>query len=950
MALLAAIVLFALAAPRPSALMPSVAAHGWQPVLSAAAKQAGVRVANFLTAGYAFKTAAFAPSLTLTKQLVPAAPTAIPTGRNFTYRLRWTCAGSISPQDDCFNMKITDVLPPYIQFVNAPVLAPVQTITTMGTNPQTLTLTFLPLVTAGSTGEIDVVVRYQPGVTPNGLTSNNVGQISSDVFGGGTTSANSNPVTTTSVATDKSSATKTLAFGGAAGDLTGYDINVCNDSDPQAEGYLGLTNVTVTDTIPAGATFVSASPMPTSAPAVGSGGTVTWTAATINGTCQAFRLVVRYPSPPFMVGNSVTNNATVTGTLTDGTPKTFMPGVTHNLAPPLPSGSINKSGIGVDGADGSPDQIVGGQVSYTVNANNTGNVMVNQTVVDDVPNEVNLTSINTGAATSVRYQKNGVNTYFSGVALGGSVAVNGANFPGFGGADYVSRLEFNFSNVQQGGSNSVGLLGTVINPPHGGGGAYILPHNFCNVASLTTIYNGNPQASGNASACLEVVSTTPTIYPQATKTTVGGSTADPGGILTFRLGARARIGTNSGNPLVEPVLADLLPANVTYVGTTGYTQSGGATNCLTPLAPQLTPNYNGTGRTLVTWSWQTTSCSIPPGGTVELDYQVQVIPGTVAGTYQNISALIDADNPAASLIKKRFCGSGADPYAMAAPVNSTFLCQSDPVSYNVRNAFVIDSRKGVKGQLNDDGNPATDDFFYSGTNFVARTIRGGVMFWSMEIVNTGNIPATNLDVIDILPFNNPPPGNSGVGTGATMGSTWQPFFLTPISTALAPPGTTVYYSTEPNPCRPLIVAVPGCQVMTTLANGVPQTAPGQWSTVLPADPTVVKSFRINFGNYVLPGAMTFRFEWPMSAPDNAPFAANGTDGIAATKDDTNVAWNTFGYSVNRTDNGNLVASAPTRVGIIVQGTPPGLASYGNYVWEDVNKNGLQDEPLTVASS
>ncbi len=46
-----------------------------------------------------------------------------------------------------------------------------------------------------------------------------------------------------------------------------------------------------------------------------------------------------------------------------------------------------------------------------------------------------------------------------------------------------------------------------------------------------------------------------------------------------------------------------------------------------------------------------------------------------------------------------------------------------------------------------------------------------------------NIPTINLDIIDILPFNLPPPGNTLVGTGAVMGSTWQPFFLSPISTA-----------------------------------------------------------------------------------------------------------------------------------------------------------------------
>ncbi|MBK9709379.1 MAG: hypothetical protein IPO77_21050 [Acidobacteria bacterium] len=221
----------------------------------------------------------------------------------------------------------------------------------------------------------------------------------------------------------------------------------------------------------------------------------------------------------------------------------------------------------------------------------------------------------------------------------------------------------------------------------------------------------------------------------------------------------------------------------------------------------------------------------------------------------------------------------------------------------------------------------------------------------MEIFNQGNVSANNLDVIDILPFNNPPPGNSGAGTGISLGTTWQPFFLAPIDTSTAPPGTKVYYSTDPNPCRNLVVSVPGCQVMTTLADGVPQTDPGQWSTVLPLDPTKVKSYRINFGSYTLLPAGMLRFEWPMSAPNDAPFGNKNADGDPlATVGDTNVAWNTFAFSAVRTDSGETLASAPTRVGVMVSGTPPGLNSFGNYVWQDVNKNGIQDEPATAGST
>jgi hypothetical protein len=100
---------------------------------------------------------------------------------------------------------------------------------------------------------------------------------------------------------------------------------------------------------------------------------------------------------------------------------------------------------------------------------------------------------------------------------------------------------------------------------------------------------------------------------------------------------------------------------------------------------------------------------------------------------------------------------------------------------------------------------------------------------------------------------------------------------------------------------------------------------------------------------VLAPATTIRFEWDMLAPLDAPLAADGPDGIPATIDDTNITWNTFGYSLKRVDNNQELASAPTRVGIIVQELPLELSySIGNRVWLDngagsgVAANGIQD--------
>lgn len=85
------------------------------------------------------------------------------------------------------------------------------------------------------------------------------------------------------------------------------------------------TNVVVSDPLPTGATFVSANPAATTAPAVGSNGTVTWNLGTLaKGTTQTLQVTVQAPAAMGAAGsqtlstNTLTNTATVTtDTVTD---------------------------------------------------------------------------------------------------------------------------------------------------------------------------------------------------------------------------------------------------------------------------------------------------------------------------------------------------------------------------------------------------------------------------------------------------------------------------------------------------------------------------------------------------------------------------------------------------------------------------------------------------------
>lgn len=127
--------------------------------------------------------------------------------------------------------------------------------------------------------------------------------------------------------------------------------------------------------------------------------------------------------------------------------------------------------------------------------------------------------------------------------------------------------------------------------------------------------------------------------------------------------------------------------------------------------------------------------------------------------------------------------------------------------------------------------------------------------------------------------------------------------------------------------------------MTTVT-GVPP-GPGQWSDTIPTTPTTVRSIRINFGSNIIAGGQSVAVSYTMTAPINAPISTDGSDSITATLDDTDVAWNSFGWSAIRLSDSTIQSSAPTRVGIEVRNAS-GL-KLGNYVWHDTNTNGQQDE-------
>jgi uncharacterized repeat protein (TIGR01451 family) len=857
-----------------------------------------------------------APLLVLKVELAPGTPPDVNTGTPFRYRLTYECSGTVA-SEVCTNMRVqSDPLPASLEGI---MVVGNGDVTLAEFDPATRRATweFKSPLAPGTTGQLEFEVRFVPGTTTDGTT----GQITTTITAAGRTPVTIISPPITANAFDDTSAAKTLVSGGASGDHSIYRIQVCAGNS----GALDYDNVSVVDTLPAGATYVSSNP-PATVDTSGPSPVLTWSGiGTIEaGSCEELSVVVDYPKAANPVGGVRSNTATISGTPHgSATTRTHALIATHTLQAPLGGMTFLKT------ADA--DTIIGGTVVTALTFQNTGNVSLQNTVIDDpIPAEYDLTSIDTSSALAVSYQKNGGSTWYGGVALGTNIAVNGANFPGLAAGEYVSAVRFALGSVPVGaGDSGLRLRATVINPAHGSATPYALPHYVTNTAVANADADGAPLSARQDSATTEIE--TPKARPTPQKAVVSGSAVLPGEAIRYRL----NMNNGSFLALDEPVIADLLPAGVEYVtGSWSYTP---IVACPTQPAFQSIANYGGSGRTLLVWSWAGSGCQIPSSAGLPITFDVRVKPGTYpTGAMPNRFALVNYSTPA-TLVRTQRCDA-APPEASffttsaATGVDTSKLCWSPPSTVRINAAASIASAKQVRGQL--------DASFHRDPNTGA-TVQGGLITYSIALTNTGNVDFADLRIQDILPYHLPAPGNVSVRNQTPLGTAWTPQLAGPVIISPPIPGLVVRYSTETNPCRPELASPnPGCTPM----RDEDDPGPGIWSRNLPTNPTAVRSLRFHFNSYVLKANESVRFTFPMFAPVDAPVSAPGPDGVAGTDDDTNVAWNTFAYSAVRVDDGNKLVAQPPRVGITVQPVPPNRASLGDYVWNDVDQDGGQNEP------
>ena len=381
----------------------------------------------------------------------------------------------------------------------------------------------------------------------------------------------------------------------------------------------------------------------------------------------------------------------------------------------------------------------------------------------------------------------------------------------------------------------------------------------------------------------------------------GSAPYDMGELINFT----TSVGVNpqSDSDLIDPSLGVLLPKEVSYVG--NPTISGAAYDLAGKPAPvfEQIDDYKGTGRTLVRWLW---SPARGNGWSIKanrdwkyfnINFTARVKAWTPNGNY--VSTMFGSWMPAGR--GYGWFETDADDWNNNTDVAELRARHDTGVWVQTAGGSAgFDSQMFVKGELDTDW-----------TMFPAKglTIPGGKADYQIKFTNPSGVVMRNLVLIDILPT----VGDKGVIDLSSRGSQWSPYLAAPV----AAEGATVSYSLSSNPCR------------DELTPGIPVGCdPPNWTVIPPADITKVKSLKIDFGaTKILPG-QTVTINWPMRAALNAPI--NGE-----------IAWNSFGYTARRDDNSiALLASEPVKTGIAIK--PPVGPFYGDFVWNDLNQNGIQD--------
>lgn len=926
------------------------------------------------------------------------APNTFATGALVRYRLTASCSSNVQ---NCGIGTITDTLDPNLQFQS--VVFPGNTSLPMSHSEtgQQVTITLGSGTNPwpdGNTLEIVLVAKVRADFL--GGTIPNQASISTKSTDGATTGPTSQSQVVQIVVPGPAKTwrmTKTAdGTSVALGETMTYTIGFGIPSP--AVGIMWVNGATLVDTFPAGALVVD----PATGNTIPDGGTIpswggvvnytnhtiTWTLppgdptnvncsgggayCSFTGWYPTPRVTLRFPAGSFTGGQTLTNSATVTLNYKDGTTGTLTSAADVTIKGVVHNATLEKNYSG-------PDPVAGEKFSYFIRTTNTGNVTeTNWTLTDTLPpgtffGNVVLSVYSTPALGTKVETFDGtswvtVYTWTSGPWVNPSLPA-GQPFritlptlaPGAAVAFYVTGTVPSTAPVGQTFTNCLDL-GT---------------------SSVLTTPPGQKCKTLTVSAPVSQIMTWKThAYPDAASGSVPPLTEFQVGVGLTRL---------TGSPLTVADIIDVLPREFEYVRTNCYTtwNSGygivsdvrascpAGSNTVPAADPQIVANPNGT--TTLRWHLDPIPFDMSDGKTLSVVFTIRARSGTATNNYVNqayvTNPLVPTTCPTSGTYRNTQTVDTSD-LSGNGSTTDTLCGRTDTLQ--VRLAAIADVYKWVKGNVGENvyestglttpaagETPTTCPNLNGYTRYpcVAKVTPSGTFDYKLQMVNTGNVPLTDFVMYDILPHIGDVGVNQALANSQRL-SEWTPVLTGPVvaDPATVPAGVTpvALYNLSYDPCRPEMSApTPGVNWQGA-ACGDPvggTNAQNTWYTqaqiqALPGAWANVKSFKIVAftGERVLAnawqGGSTIDFHAPMQAPANSPASViPGVDGISPSRTlDLSAAWNSIGhqeYSLSVTgQTSSLPAAAPRKVGIIVPAKPQ--VQVGDYVWKDLNGNGIQD--------
>ena len=778
----------------------------------------------------------------------------------------------------------------------------------------TVTITFVNPLPAGSTGQLQIKFKYLNGNTPNNYAPDLFASInaSNNINADGTTGpVNSDTLNVISLAKNNFTITKTKKFGGAIDNLTIYTITVSSANGNN--GSLTLRSPVVVDTLLPGVTYQNATAFSGSNPPVydAVNNTVTWTWP-VNADSLVYNynstadLSVIFTSPTYAIGSNACNKAYVEGNISVlpiGTDSAVSNNGSTCFTVEAPAAGISCNGGGISAATASVLQhaiLSGTSCNWFSNGwYNSGNTQVQSVnLTYTVDKSIDMTTIRinpvydgfnnpSDAAITVQYTTNLNNSF---VTLGTYSSLDLANHvvpttytPSLASGEYIVQVNFNVvGNIPIGGYEDFSYCGNARtaaegakdgtpivegtkyvkgNPAYtpenpGGDGGTVVTNN--SIGSYT--YNNITTTYSNCGGKAEILQAQP-VFEYSGKTYFNADSSASSGNFSASDTVLYQFGTYMGGnvPATNVVVTDTLNSKLSYVPGSSYFKDGSSSLAITPVVNGNILTYNlGT---------------LANGKDYYITFKAVIAPGTSPVTIYNKMGLTSD--------------------------NALFNGPTDSVGVSVISAVALRAFKGQSGC-----DPA---IVYYPTFAVAQA--AGPVNYKITLKNLGNVAAKNLVLVDVFPF-----------IGDARGSQWFANLVAPVT--ISDNQTKVFYATVSNPCYSDFSPAPnppGCNTP-------------DWSTVPPVDITKATAIKITKSSNIAVFDSII-MSWPMRAPVGVP--------------EHLLMNNSITYQVSRADNSSqLLPATPHMVGMYTNCTPVD-GSLGNYVWIDSNRNGLQDEPASL---